>query len=65
MDGETGLLVDPYNINDIAEAVIRLLSDRDLACQLGENGRQRVEENFDWKIVGKRLEKYLTNVIYN
>lgn len=33
-----------------------------LACRLGENGRQRVEE-FSWQQVGRRLEAMLAEIV--
>ena len=39
IDGETGLLVDPSDPADIAEAVTRLLTERELADRLGRGGR--------------------------
>ena len=38
-DGETGLLVDPGSAAEIADALVRLLSDRELAERLGAGGR--------------------------
>ncbi len=43
-DGETGLLVDPDRPHEIADALVRLLSDRDLAQRLGDAGRARADE---------------------
>ena len=40
-DGETGLLVDPDRPDEIADALVRILSDRALAERLGEGGRAR------------------------
>ena len=40
-DGETGLLVDPDRPDEIADALVRILSDRALAERLGEGGRTR------------------------
>lgn len=34
-----------------ARAVIRVLTDRPLAQQLGQNGRRTVVENYDWRVV--------------
>ncbi|MCL4553101.1 MAG: glycosyltransferase family 4 protein [Candidatus Marsarchaeota archaeon] len=42
VDGETGLLVDPYNVDEIGAAIITLLEDTSLAKRLGEQGRERV-----------------------
>jgi glycosyltransferase involved in cell wall biosynthesis len=44
-DGETGLLVDPDRPAEIADALVRILSDRDLAERLGAAGRVR---SADW-----------------
>jgi glycosyltransferase involved in cell wall biosynthesis len=44
-DGETGLLVDPDRPAEIADALVRILSDRDLAERLGAAGRVR---SGDW-----------------
>ncbi len=40
-DGETGLLVDPDRPDEIADALVRLLSDRGLAERLGNEGKAR------------------------
>ena len=40
LDGETGILVDPERPDDIADALVRILSDRALAERLGEGGRK-------------------------
>ena len=63
VEGETALLVDPFNIDEIATAIIRLLTNRELAQRLGANGRRRVEQEFSWEKVGKRLESYLSQVV--
>jgi len=39
LDGETGVLVDPDRADDIADGLVRVLSDRGLAERLGEGGR--------------------------
>jgi glycosyltransferase involved in cell wall biosynthesis len=38
-DGETGLLVDPDRPDEIADALVRILSDRPLAQRLGDGGK--------------------------
>ena len=44
VDGETGLLVDGADVDQVAEAVARLLADPDEARRMGEAGRRRVLE---------------------
>jgi len=41
-DDRTGYLVPPRNASALAEAIIRLLQDRELRRQFGENGRRKV-----------------------
>lgn len=62
VDGETGLLVDPQNTDEIAAAIVRLLTDRDLACRLGENGRRRVVQELTWEKVTARLVEYFASI---
>jgi glycosyltransferase involved in cell wall biosynthesis len=46
LDGETGLLVEPKNIVQLANAIIKLIEDPDLRKQMGKKGRQFVLDNF-------------------
>jgi glycosyltransferase involved in cell wall biosynthesis len=46
VEGETGLLVGPGDVDALAAAVDALLADPDLARRFGEAGRRRVEERF-------------------
>ena len=57
IDNSTGLLVDPENIQEIKNAVIKLAGDQELRKKLGEQGRERVQKDFQWK---NQIEK-----IYN
>jgi len=47
-DGKTGLFVRLEDSADLAEKIIQLLEDKDLARRLAENGRKMVEERFSW-----------------
>ena len=48
LDNETGILVEPTNPHEILSAMEKLLKNPEEARQLGENGRRRVEEIFQW-----------------
>jgi glycosyltransferase involved in cell wall biosynthesis len=48
INNQTGLLVDPQNINEIKEAIFAFCSDNQLAAQLGKNARQLVEDKFNF-----------------
>lgn len=41
-DGKTGYLVPPRDERALADAIVRLLSDRNLRRQLGTNGKQKI-----------------------
>jgi phosphatidyl-myo-inositol dimannoside synthase len=61
VDGETGLLVDANDPVDVAEAVTRLLVDRDLSRRLGERGSARARE-FAWPLVTGQVEDVLLSL---
>ena len=48
-DGVTGLLVTPGDPGELATAIERVLSDRELAGRLAEDARRRVLERFTWQ----------------
>lgn len=45
-DGETGFLVDPFDIQGCADRVIEVLKNKTLARHLGKNAKEFVRENF-------------------
>jgi len=63
IDGETGFLVNPNNLNELASLIIRLLTDVKLSLYLGTKGRRRVERELVWDKVCERLEKLLISVV--
>ena len=48
MDGKTGFLVPPGNPDAIADAVRKLLNDKQLMKEFGENGRAFVVNHYRW-----------------
>ena len=55
--GVNGLLVNPENVSEISQAILSLLEKDFLRIKMGQVGRQRALEKFNWK---KQIEK-----IYN
>jgi glycosyltransferase involved in cell wall biosynthesis len=51
VDGETGLLVPPSDVEALQAALERLLGDADLRTRLGDAARERVREHFTWPAV--------------
>jgi phosphatidyl-myo-inositol dimannoside synthase len=62
-DGITGLLVNPHDPKEIADAINRLLLDKELAIRMGKQGRSRVVNEFTWSKCGKRIQEILRSVI--
>ncbi len=62
-DGRDGLLVDPDNPDDIAEAIIRVLTDDKLAQRLGEAGRERVMKNFSAQFLLAQNETFYQDCV--
>jgi glycosyltransferase involved in cell wall biosynthesis len=56
VDGQTGFLVAPRDPAALAEAVLRLLLDPNLARRLGDEGRRRAEAVFSIDRVTSRVE---------
>ncbi len=58
-DGKSGLLVEPANVDALCAAIAKILDDASLASNLGESGRQRIEQHFSAaKMVGEMLRVY-------
>jgi glycosyltransferase involved in cell wall biosynthesis len=55
--GSLGVYAKVGDSSSLAEAVIKVLSDKDLATSLGQQLRMRAEEEFSWHVIGKRIEK--------
>ena len=53
--GETGLLVDPFDVDSIADAVVSLLRNPDEMHRLGDAGRKRVISDFTWDVAAKKV----------
>ena len=59
IDGETGLLVDPEKPEEIIEALVKLLSDPELARQMAAAGQARIERELTWEHVAARTQRAL------
>jgi len=62
VNGETGYLVDPYDSQAIAEAVVRLLTDPALAHRIGAQGREWAQE-FSWKRAARQVQTLTAEVV--
>lgn len=64
---ETGLLVPPEDVDELARAIDELLENDDLRAALGKRGRERVVSQFSWESVATDLirlyETHLSNTV--
>jgi glycosyltransferase involved in cell wall biosynthesis len=58
LDGETGLLVDPDNPIQLAEALLSLLDDPPKRRTMGGRGLARVIDGFSWEATVRELESF-------
>jgi len=56
IDNQTGYVV-AYDENQLHDALAKLLTNRDLAQQFGENGKKVVREKFTWSKIAEELER--------
>lgn len=54
-EANAGVLVDPLNVEKIAEAIVRLVSNPDLAAEMGRRGRNLIFEKYNWEGESEKL----------
>lgn len=59
----TGLIINKKDSQALADAIIKLLKDRELSTLMGKNGRKLIENKYDWKIIANQLEKIYEEVL--
>ena len=58
-DGETGVVVDGWDVGAIAASVGELLADPDRAVRMGKAGRRWVVDNWQWSTQAEKLAQLL------
>jgi glycosyltransferase involved in cell wall biosynthesis len=54
-EAECGLAVNPFNTDEIAAAIDKIISDDVLAEKMGRNGQQAIMEKYNWQNEEKKL----------
>jgi len=60
---ESGLLVEPRDVEGLAKAIVKILKDPELAKSMGQRGRQLVETKYNWKTIGDQIENIYKKAI--
>jgi glycosyltransferase involved in cell wall biosynthesis len=62
-NGETGLLVDPGDVNGLRDALARLLIDSDLCRRMGSAGHNWVSENYTSEAMALKYREMYDEVL--
>jgi glycosyltransferase involved in cell wall biosynthesis len=60
-DGENGLLIEPKNSDQIRDAILKLLNDKELAKRLGERGLETCKR-FEWKKILEEIDEIYQDI---
>lgn len=63
MTGETGFLLPPKSIDELADAINQLAADPELRQRLGETGRERFTEQFRQQTMVRELREIYASLI--
>ena len=61
--GTAGIIVRQNDVRELAEAMKKILRDERLARELGENGRRRFEEKYNWTRVWETMRSEINKAL--
>ena len=64
-DGEEGILVSPRNPSGLANAILLLMTDGELASKVGDGARKKVERKFSVERMVAETEKVYRSILNN
>lgn len=62
-DGETGLLFEPGDAEDLADKIGVLLQNSEMRSSMGAKGREHVLAHYDWRECVKTMDEVLVGVL--
>ncbi len=60
---KTGLLAEPGNSVDLAEKILMILENKEMAIKLSGAGRNHVLQRFDWNVVGRSYLGHIRSLV--
>lgn len=64
-NGEDGLLVKYGNKYELATAILKLLNDKKMRMELGEEGKKKVLREYTWDIIARKIRKQYYKLVNN
>jgi glycosyltransferase involved in cell wall biosynthesis len=64
-NGKTGLLVKKADIKDLTDKILLLLNDQKLSEEISKNALEEIKMNYDWEVVGGKIENVYLNLLKN
>ncbi|RLJ06651.1 MAG: hypothetical protein DRP18_00210 [Candidatus Aenigmatarchaeota archaeon] len=62
VNNKTGFLIPYGDVNELAEKIMKLFSDRGMGEKMGIEGRRKVEEEYDWNMIAEKYYKVYKKV---
>ena len=58
-----GILVDPSSVEQVAQAIRKLLNDEDARSRMGKNARCAAEREYNWEMESQKLMKFYRKIL--
>ncbi len=65
LDGETGILVEPGDSEQLAQAILTLIENPALRRQMGKRGREHVLANYRWEDNAALMENLYQRIVHS
>jgi len=62
-EGQSGVLIEPGNVAELAQAVVSLLSDPERCARLGVSARKRIVEQFSSPVIAARMADLYQEIV--
>jgi glycosyltransferase involved in cell wall biosynthesis len=62
-DGVNGILIEPGNVNELSDAMIKLANDENMRFSMGEAGMKHFKESFSWAQSIDKMEQIYMRVL--
>lgn len=61
IDKETGILIEPKQVNQLTRAILELAGDSALRKQMGESGRRHIEDDYSHKVIARKFSDFFNS----